>query len=79
MSSLDFSFKHPTSIQISGPTQCEKISLVLRILENKVIQPFSTRIIWVHSEPQLDYNNAAKLYPPIEFEHGWNDDIYNSI
>ena len=79
MSVLDFSFKHPTSIQISGPTQCGKTRLVLRILEHQVIQPFPTRIIWVYSEPQPDYNEAARLYPHIEFEHGWRDDIYDRI
>ena len=79
MSSLDFSFKHPTSIQISGPTQCDKTRLVLRILEHQVIKPFSTRMIWVYSESQPDYNFAARLYLHIEFEHGWKDDIYNRI
>ena len=67
MSSLDFSVKHPTSIQISGPTQCGKTKLVLRILEQQVIQPFPTSIIWVYSEPQPDYNEAARMYPHIEF------------
>ena len=70
MSLLDFSFKHPNSIEISGPTQCGKTRLVLRILEHQVIQPFLTRIIWVYSEPQPDYNEAARMYPHIEFEHG---------
>ena len=79
MSSLDFSFKHPTSIQVSGPTQCGKTRLVLRILEHQLIQPFPTRIIWVFSEPQPDYIEAARMYPHIEFERGWNDDIYDRI
>ena len=51
----------------------------MRILEHQVIQPFPTRIILVYSEPQHNYNEAAKLYPHIEFEHGWMDDIYDRI
>jgi hypothetical protein len=79
MSTLDFSFKHPTTIQVSGPTQCGKTRLVLNILKYQLIQPFPTRIIWVYSEPQFDYYEAAKMYPHIEFEQGWNDDIYPRI
>ena len=79
MAFLDFLFKHPTSIQISRPTQCGKTRLVLRILDHQVIQPFSTRIIWVYSESQSDYNEAARIYPHIEFEHGCRDDIYDMI
>ena len=79
MSTLDFSFKHPTTIQISGPTQCGKTRLVLRILEHQLIRPFPTRIIWVYSEPQPDYTEAAKMYPHIEFIHDWNEEIYNKI
>ena len=79
MSSIDFSFKHPTSIHIYGPTQCGKTRLVLRILEHQEIQPFPIRIIWVYSEPQPDYNEAARMYPDIEFEHEWRDDIYDRI
>ena len=79
MSSLYFSFKHATSIQIYRPTQFEKTRLVLRILEYQVIQPFPTRIIWVYSQPQPYYNKAARLYLHIEFEHGWRDNIYDRI
>ena len=79
MSSLDFSFKHPTSIQMFGHTQFGKIRLVLRFLDHQVIQPFQTTIILIYSESQPDYNFAARLYLHIEFEHGWKDYIYNRI
>ena len=79
MTDLDFSFKHPTSIQLSGPSGCGKTRLVLGILKHQVIQPFPTRIIWVYSEPQEDYEAAKALYPHIEFVHGWRDEIYESI
>jgi hypothetical protein len=84
MSTLDFSFKHPTAIQVSGPSGCGKTRLVLRILENQVIRApetdeFPTRIIWVYSEWQPDYEAARTLYPHIEFVHGWQEGIYNAI
>lgn len=79
MSSLEFSFKHPTTLQVSGPSRCGKTRLVLHILEHQLIQPFPTRIIWVYSEKQADYLGAQALYPHIEFVHGWKDEIYNSI
>ena len=47
MNSLDIHFKHPTAIQVSEPTRCGKTRLVRRILEKLLIQPFTTRIIWV--------------------------------
>ena len=58
MFNLDFHFKHPTIIQVSGPTLCGKTRLVLRILEEQLVQPFPTRIIWVFSEWQPDYEQA---------------------
>lgn len=79
MSNLNFSFKHPTTIQVSGPSRCGKTRLVLRILEHQLIQPFPTRIIWVYSEWQKDYREAASMYPHIEFVKGWQDDLYDRI
>ena len=79
MSNLDFHFKHPTTIQVSGPTLCGKTRLVLRILEEQIVQPFPTRIIWVFSEWQPDYEQARALYPHIEFVRIWNDEIYESL
>ena len=45
MNNLDFHFKHPTTIQVFGPTLCGKTRLVLRILEEQIVQPFPIRII----------------------------------
>ena len=55
MSNLDFHFKHPTTIHVSGSILCGKTRLVLRILEEQLVQPFPTRIIRVFSEWQPDY------------------------
>ena len=76
---LDFHFKHPTTIQVSGPTQCGKTRLVRNILEKHLIQPFATRIIWVFSDGQPDYDMIRERYPSIEFEKGWRDEIFKSL
>ena len=70
MDLLDFYFKHPTTIQISCQTQCEKTWLIQRILKKEVIQPFATRIIWVYSEWQPNYNMIRERYFGIKFEKG---------
>ena len=65
MDPLDFNFKHPTTIQVSGPTRYGKTRLVRRILEKQLIQPFATRIISVYSEWQPDYDMIRERYPSI--------------
>ena len=79
MSQLYFTFKHPTTIQVSGPSRYGKTRLVLRILEHQLIQPFPTRIIWVYGEWQPDYEEARAINPHIEFTHGWTEGIYDCI
>jgi len=75
----DFYFKHPTTIQISGPTGCGKTFFVRRILQERLILPFPTRIIWVYSEWQSDYDRVRETFPHTEFIEGWQEDIYESI
>ena len=79
MDSLDFHFKHPTTIQVSGPTRCGNTRLVRRILAEQLIQTFATRIIWVYNEWQPDYDMIRQRYPGIEFEKGWRDEIFDSL
>lgn len=75
----DFSFKHPSSIQVSGPSGCGKTRFVVRILKHALIQPFPTRIVWVYSEWQPEYDNAKRMYPHIEWIHGWNENLYDTM
>ena len=56
MDPLDFHLKHPTTIQVFEPTRCGKTRLERRILEEQLIQPFATRIIWVNNEWQPEYD-----------------------
>ena len=60
-------FSHPCTIQISGPTGCGKTRFVRQVLENRLIEPFPTRLIWVYGEWQEDYEALRALYPHIEF------------
>ena len=79
MDLLDFHFKHPTTIQVSGQTRCGKTRLVRRRIEEQLIQPFATRIIWVYSEWQPDYDLISERYSNMEFEKSWRDEIFESF
>ena len=79
MDLLEYHFKHSTTIQVSKSTRCGKTRLVQRILEEQLIQPLATRIIYVYSEWQPDYDMIRERYPSIKFENGWRDDIFDSL
>ena len=79
MDKRDFHFKHPTTIQVSGQTRCGKTRLVRRILEKQLIQPFGTRIIYVYSEWQPDYDMIRERYSGIDFEKKWRDESFDSM
>ena len=50
-----------------------------QVLENRLIQPFPTRLNWVYGELQEDYEALRALYPHIEFLHKWRESLYDSI
>ena len=79
MTNLELHFKHPSTILLSIPTGCGKTRFVRRILEERLIDPFPTRLIWVYSEWQEDYDKIKTIYPEIEFMKGYSDDIYDSF
>ena len=79
MDSFDFHFKYPTIIQVFGPTRYGKTRLVQIIHVNHLIQPFASKIIWVYSEWQPDYDMICERYPGIEFDKGWRDEIFDSL
>ena len=50
------------------------------MLENRLIRPFLTRLIWVYGEWKEDYSALRALCPPhIEFVSGWRESLYDSI
>ena len=79
MTNLELHFNHPTTILLSGPTGCEKTRFVRRILEERLIEPFPTRLIWVYSEWHKDYDKVKTMYPEVKFMNGYSDDIYDSF
>ena len=79
MDPLDVYFKHPTTIQVSRPTICGKTRLVRRILKRQLIQKFATRIIFVYSAWQQNYDLIRDRYSGIMFEKGWRDKIFYSL
>ena len=79
MTNLKLHFKHPSTILLSGPTGCGKTRFVRRVLEERLIEPFPTRLIWVYSKWQEDYDKIKTIYPEIEFMKGYSDDIYDSL
>ena len=79
MTSLELHFKHPATILLSGPTGCGKTRFVRRILEERLIDPFPTRLILVYGEWQEDYDKIKLIYPEIEFVKGYSDDLYDSL
>ena len=61
------SFRHPTTILIAGPTIAGKIFVFKQILENQLIQPEPSRIIFVSGEQIPDFDC---LHYRIEFVKG---------
>ena len=79
MTNLALHFKHPATILLSGPTGCDKTRFVRRIIEERLIEPFLTRLIWVIGEWQENYDKIKIIYPEIEFVQGYSDDINESL
>jgi hypothetical protein len=80
----DFAFKHPTTVQIAGPTQAGKTQFVIKLLKNQktLISPPPDRIIWsygIKNERQM--NEIKMVAPNVEFIEGIPafDDIDSSI
>ena len=74
-----FTFKHPTTILIAGPTQCGKTYFFIRALTDQLIQPPPERIVWVFSEWQPAYQVLAQHFPKVEFVKNFNDKLYESF
>ena len=79
MSSIELHFKYPATILLSGSTGCGKTRFVRRILKERLIEPFPTRLIWVYGEWQEDYDLVKTTYIEIEFVQGYSNDIYGSL
>ena len=63
-------FVHPSTFLLAGPTGSGKTYFVSRILKERLITPFPTRIIWVYSEWQPAYELLRTCLNWIEFIKG---------
>ena len=66
---------HPSNIIVSGPTGSGKTQFVSRILKTRNIDPFPTRILYLYSEWQQEYDNLLESLPEITFQRGFPDKL----
>ncbi len=71
-----FSFQHPTTIVLAGPTQCGKTHFLIRALLEGPFQPPPQKIVWVYGEWQPAYDELRRLMLPIQFIKGFTLDLY---
>ena len=74
-----FTFKHPTTVLLAGPTQCGKTHFLIRAVRNGLIHPEPQRIVWVFSEWQKAYADLLEGRPEIEFVKDFNAQLYESF
>ncbi len=73
-------FIHPSTFLLAGPTGSGKTHFVCKVLTDRLINPFPSRIIWIYSEWQDSYDRISVIYPYIEFIKGpITEQLYESI
>lgn len=73
-------FIHPASIVIAGPSRSGKTRFLTRLLEQRMIHPFPTRILIVYGEWQVEYERMKQICPFIEFTKGpMSEELYESF
>ena len=60
----------PSSILIAGPSGSGKTVFVRKLILERMIHPFPTRIVFIFSEWQKEYDIMKKMHPTIEFIKG---------
>ena len=63
--------QHPFTCIIAGPSGCGKTSLTKAIIQNQLIEPKPTKVVWLYAEDQPMY----KSLEGIEFIQGIPDDL----
>ena len=81
MDSSHFTFKHPTTILIAGPTQSGKTSFVVNVIKNRLISPWPNRIIWVtgHPDDGLDKKEMLLQNPNIEYITKFDEGLFDKF
>lgn len=68
-----FSFQHPTTVLIAGPTQAGKTEFVINVLKNKHIlfSPIPNKIYWAYGQKNdAQMKRIQSIEPDIEFFEG---------
>ena len=71
----NMTFKHPFSMEVSGPSGSGKLVWTKKLLLSSLIQPSPERIIWCFGQWQPLYDNIRKKIPRIEFVNGIPDHL----
>ena len=66
---------HPSNILISGPTGSGKTQFVSHLIRSKNLDPFPSRILYLYSEWQQEYDNLLQSNPEITFQRGFPDKL----
>lgn len=73
-------FIHPSTIIVAGPTRSGKTVFVRRLILEKMIVPYPSRIVIIYDEPQNEYAKIAAAPARVEFHKGpLTSDIYESF
>lgn len=73
----DLNFLYSNTIQVSKPTGCGHTRFVFNLLNERRIEPFAKRLIWVYSKWQLDYDLLKENIIDMEFVRGFSKNLYN--
>ena len=79
MDSPRFTFAHPASILVSGPSHSGKTCFVIACLKHSLIQPVPSRLIWFYKEWQPAYEELKEFLPAIEFAEGIDEQLLEGI
>ena len=74
-----FSFSHPTSIVIAGPSRSWKTFFVVSCLKYSLNKHFPSRIIWFYKEWQTAYDQVKELLPSLDLHQGIDNQVLESI
>ena len=70
---------HPSTIIVSGPTGSGKTQFLSRFLRNKLLEPFPSRILYLYSDWQQEFDNLLEAVPEITFQRGFPDKLMDSF
>ena len=79
MSMYRFSFAHPTTVLLAGPTQCGKTYFLITAIRDGRFQPTPERIVWVFGEWQPAYEQLARDVPGIQYVKNFTSELYESF